>query len=152
MASLESGCSITNELLARTQPAHRKALPVFTFGWRLGNEGVMEGRDRALIESPTPQPFRVLPWGRRTTGWVCAGFSTFKWTAARVPFSHAQSIFAKVLEKLGQRGYDSSRGGGRNFFSPFQAGRLPNGRRSMAGARPGHAAAVSLLSARLSIF
>src|SRR3982075_1585524 len=99
IASLESGCSITTSLLAK-DTAHRTAFPVFTSGGGFGMKEMEGAADALMVADPTT--FRVLPWAP-ATGWVLCDL--YFNDGRQVPFT-TRNLYRKVLEKLGQRGYD----------------------------------------------
>jgi glutamine synthetase len=99
IASLESGCSITTTMLAK-DTAHRTVFPVFAAGGGFGMKE-MEGAADVLMV-PDPTTFRVLPWAP-ATGWLLCDLHFND--GRPVPFA-TRSLYRKVLDQLGSRGYD----------------------------------------------
>src|SRR5712671_146361 len=136
IASLESGCSITTSLLAK-DTAHRTAFPVFTSGGGFGMKEMEGAADALMIADPTT--FRVLPWAP-TTGWVLCDL--YFNDGCPVPFA-TRNLYRKVLEKLGQRGYDFVAG----LEVEFHLFKLEDSRTAPEDAgQPGTPPQVSLLS------
>ena len=99
LASLESGCSITTTMLAK-DTSHRTVFPVFTSGGGFGMKEMEGAADVLMVADPTT--FRVLPWAP-TTGWMLCDL--YFADGRPVPFA-TRNLYRRVLEKLGQRGYD----------------------------------------------
>src|SRR6202161_1900424 len=99
LASLESGCTITTTMFAK-DTAHRTVFPVFTAGGGFGMPEMEGAADVLMVADPTS--FRVLPWAPGT-GWLLC--DVYFADGRTVPFATRQ-LFRKVLDQLGQRGFD----------------------------------------------
>ena len=99
IASLESGCSITTTMLAK-DTSHKTVFPVFTAGGGFGMKEMEGAADVLMVADPST--FRVLPWAP-TTGWLLCDlhFSDGR----PVPFA-TRHLYRKVIDQLGERGYD----------------------------------------------
>ncbi len=136
LASLESGCSITTTMFAK-DTAHRTVFPVFTSGGGFGMPEMEGAADVLMVADPTG--FRVLPWSP-STGWLLC--DVYFADGRAVPFATRQ-LFRKVLDQLGQRGFDFVAG----LEVEFHVFRLEDAKMSPEHAgQPGHPPEVSLLS------
>jgi glutamine synthetase len=136
LSSLESGCSITTTMLAK-DTSHRTVFPVFTAGGGFGMKE-MEGAADVLMV-PDPTTFRLLPWSP-TTGWLLCDI--YFADGRPVPFA-TRHLFRKVIDRLGQRGYDFVAG----LEVEFHLFKLDDARMAPEDAgQPGQPPSVSLLS------
>jgi glutamine synthetase len=136
LASLESGCSITTTMLAK-DTSHRTVFPVFTAGGGFGMKEMEGAADIIMVADPTT--FRVLPWAP-TTGWMLCDI--YFADGRPVPFS-TRHLLRKVIERLGQRGYDFVAG----LEVEFHIFKLDDPRMAPEDAgQPGRPPRVSLLS------
>ncbi len=136
LASLENGCSITTTMLAK-DTSHRTVFPVFTSGGGFGMKEMEGAADVVMV--PDPTTFRVLPWAPGA-GWMLCDVHFAD--GRPVPFS-TRHIFRKVLEQLGQRGYDFVAG----LEVEFHIFKLNDARMAPEDAgQPGQPPSVSLLS------
>ena len=99
LASLESGCTITTTMFAK-DTAHRTVFPVFTSGGGFGMPEMEGAADVLMVADPTS--FRVLPRAP-STGWLLC--DVYFADGRAVPFA-TRHLFRKVLDQLGQRGFD----------------------------------------------
>jgi glutamine synthetase len=136
LSLLESGCSITTTMLAK-DTSHRTVFPVFTAGGGFGMKE-MEGAADVLMV-PDPTTFRLLPWSP-TTGWLLCDI--YFADGRPVPFA-TRHLFRKVIDRLGQRGYDFVAG----LEVEFHLFKLDDARMAPEDAgQPGQPPSVSLLS------
>src|SRR5579863_1087063 len=99
LAALESGCTITTTMFAK-DTSHRTVFPVFTSGGGFGMPEMEGAADVLMVADPTS--FRVLPWAP-STGWLLC--DVYFADGRAVPFA-TRHLFRKVLDQLGQRGFD----------------------------------------------
>ena len=99
LASLEGGCTITTTMFAK-DAAHRTVFPVFTSGGGFGMPEMEGAADVLMVADPTS--FRVLPWAP-STGWLLC--DVYFADGRAVPFA-TRHLFRKVLDQLGQLGFD----------------------------------------------
>ena len=136
IASLESGCSITTTMLAK-DTSHKTVFPVFTAGGGFGMKEMEGAADVLMVADPTT--FRVLPWAP-TTGWLLCDLHFND--GRPVPFA-TRHLYRKVLDKLGQRGYDFVAG----LEVEFHLFKLEDAHMAPEDAgQPGRPPSVSLLS------
>src|SRR5579872_6513318 len=136
LASLEGGCTITTTMFAK-DTAHRTVFPVFTSGGGFGMPEMEGAADVLMVADPTT--FRVLPWAP-STGWLLC--DVYFSDGRAVPFA-TRHLFRKVLDQLGQRGFDFVAG----LEIEFHVFKLENARMSPEDAgQPGQPPEVSLLS------
>ena len=136
MASLESGCSITTTMLAK-DTSHKTVFPVFTAGGGFGMKEMEGAADVLMVADPTT--FRVLPWAP-TTGWLLCDL--YFSDGRPVPFA-TRHLYRKVLDQLGQRGYDFVAG----LEVEFHLFKLEDAHMAPEDAgQPGRPPSVSLLS------
>ena len=136
LSSLESGCSITTTMLAK-DTSHRTVFPVFTSGGGFGMKEMEGAADVLMVADPTT--FRVLPWAP-TTGWLLCDI--YFSDGRPVPFA-TRHLYRKVLDQLGQRGYDFVAG----LEVEFHLFKLEDAHMAPEHAgQPGQPPSVSLLS------
>src|ERR1700742_4299924 len=136
LASLESGCSITTTMLAK-DTSHRTVFPVFTSGGGFGMREMEGAADVMMVADPTT--FRVLPWAPET-GWLLCDL--YFADGPPVPFA-PRHLYRKVLDQLGQRGYDFVAG----LEVEFHLFKLDDAKMAPEDAgQPGRPPSVSLLS------
>ncbi len=136
LASLESGCTITTTMFAK-DTAHRTVFPVFTSGGGFGMPEMEGAADVLMVADPTS--FRVLPWSP-STGWLLC--DVYFADGRAVPFA-TRHLFRKVLDQLGQRGFDFIAG----LEVEFHVFKLEDAKMSPEHAgQPGQPPEVSLLS------
>src|ERR1700748_355087 len=136
LASLESGCSITTTMLAK-DTSHRTVFPVFTKGGGFGMREMQGAADVLMVADPTT--FCVLPWAPET-GWLLCDLHFAD--GRPVPFA-TRNLYRKVLDRLGQRGYDFVAG----LEVEFHIFKLEDAKLSPEHAgQPGEPPSVSLLS------
>ncbi len=136
LASLESGCTITTTMFAK-DTAHRTVFPVFTSGGGFGMPEMEGAADVLMVADPTS--FRVLPWSP-STGWLLC--DVYFADGRVVPFA-TRHLFRKVLDHLGQRGFDFVAG----LEVEFHVFKLEDAKMSPEHAgQPGQPPEVSLLS------
>jgi glutamine synthetase len=136
LASLESGCTITTTMFAK-DTAHRTVFPVFTSGGGFGMLEMEGAADVLMVADPTS--FRVLPWSP-STGWLLC--DVYFADGRVVPFA-TRHLFRKVLDQLGQRGFDFVAG----LEVEFHVFKLEDAKTSPEHAgQPGQPPEVSLLS------
>ena len=136
LASLESGCSITTTMLAK-DTSHRTVFPVFTSGGGFGMREMEGAADVLMVADPTT--FRVLPWAP-TTGWLLCDI--YFGDGRPVPFA-TRHLYRKVIDQLGQRGYDFVAG----LEVEFHIFKLEDAHMAPEDAgQPGEPPSVSLLS------
>ncbi len=136
LATLESGCTITTTMFAK-DTAHRTVFPVFTSGGGFGMPEMEGAADVLMVADPTS--FRVLPWSP-STGWLLC--DVYFADGRVVPFA-TRHLFRKVLDHLGQRGFDFVAG----LEVEFHVFKLEDAKMSPEHAgQPGQPPEVSLLS------
>jgi glutamine synthetase len=136
LASLEGGCTITTTMFAK-DTAHRTVFPVFTSGGGFGMPEMEGAADVLMVADPTS--FRVLPWAP-STGWLLC--DVYFADGRPVPFA-TRHLFRKVLDQLGQRGFDFVAG----LEVEFHIFRLEDPKMAPEDAgQPGEPPDVSLLS------
>jgi glutamine synthetase len=136
LASLESGCTITTTMFAK-DTAHRTVFPVFTAGGGFGMPEMEGAADVLMVADPTS--FRVLPWAP-STGWLLC--DVYFSDGRPVPFA-TRHLFRKVLDQLGQRGFNFVAG----LEVEFHIFKLEDPKMAPSDAgQPGQPPDVSLLS------
>ncbi len=136
IASLEGGCSITTTMLAK-DTSHKTVFPVFTSGGGFGMKEMEGAADVLMVADPTT--FRVLPWSP-VTGWLLCDL--YFNDGRPVPFA-TRHLYRKVIDQLGERGYDFVAG----LEVEFHLFKLEDAHMAPEDAgQPGRPPSVSLLS------
>ena len=134
--ALREGVAVTSTLLAK-DTSHRTTFPVFTAGGGFGMAEMQGAADVLMVADPAS--FRILPWAPHTGGLLCDLYFA---SGAPVPFSTRQ-IQARVLERLGEQGFDFVAG----LEVEFHLTRIEDPRlRPEDAGQPGTPSRVSLLT------